>query len=32
MLHKISPGEAELLRDPAYNAKLRFRCAVVQGM
>ena len=25
MLHKISPGEAELLRDPAYNARLRFR-------
>ncbi len=27
MLHKISPGEAELLKDPAYNARLRFRCA-----
>ena len=27
MLHKISPGEAALLRDPAYNARLRFRCA-----
>lgn len=25
MLHKISPGEAELLKDPAYNARLRFR-------
>lgn len=25
MLQKISPGEAELLKDPAYNARLRFR-------
>ena len=27
MLQKISPGEAELLKDPAYNARLRFRSA-----
>ncbi len=30
MLHKISPGEAELLKDPSYNARLRFRCAAAR--